>query len=77
MKDNTSSTSRIRRHLMFTLTEMKKEERLLSGRDIMVQTRDGESSILTQRDPGKELLDTTVNGASISTEHSTLDQDFQ
>jgi hypothetical protein len=77
MKDNTSSTSRIRKHLMFTQTEMKKEERLLYGRDIMVQTRDGESSILIQRVLRKELLDTTVNGVSISTEHSTLDQDFQ
>jgi hypothetical protein len=41
MKDNTSSTSKARKHLMFTQTKMKKEERLLSGEDIMVQTKDG------------------------------------
>jgi hypothetical protein len=77
MKDNTSSTSRTRKLLIFMETKMKKEERSKCGRDIMAPTRDGESSILTQRVLRKRLLDGTLNGVSISIDYSTLDQDSQ
>jgi hypothetical protein len=46
---------------MFMETEMKKEERLLSGRSTMDTTRDGLSSILI-RLLRKQLLDTAENG---------------
>jgi hypothetical protein len=42
MKDNTSSTYKTEKLLMFTQIEMKKEERSLSGRDTTVTTRDGQ-----------------------------------
>jgi hypothetical protein len=77
MKDNTSSTSRTRKLLIFMETKMKKEERSKYGRDIMAPTRDGESSILTQRVLRKRPLDGTLNGVSISIDFSTLDQDSQ
>jgi hypothetical protein len=63
--------------LMYMEAKMKKVERLSSGESTMVITRDGQSSILTQRVPRKLPLDTTKSGATISTDYSTLDQDSQ
>jgi hypothetical protein len=70
MKACTSSTSKTERLLTFTETEMKKEERSLSGEDITVTTRDGRLSILI-RLPRNQLLDTAKNGVCISTDSST------
>jgi hypothetical protein len=55
---------------------MLKDKRLSSGRSTMDSTRDGELSILIKL-PRKELLDLIENMDSISTEHSTSDQDSQ
>jgi hypothetical protein len=76
MKATTSSTSKTEKHLMFTETEMKKEERLLCGESTMVITRDGQSSILIKL-LRKLLQDTAKNGVCGSAEHSISDQDFQ
>jgi hypothetical protein len=76
MKDNTSSTSTTRRHLMSMEEKMKKQERSLSGEDTTEPIRDGESSILIKL-LRNQKLDTAKNGASISTDYSTSDQDFQ
>jgi hypothetical protein len=61
---------------MFIKTKMLKDNKLLSGTDTMVLTKDGELSILTKH-PKKDLLDMTENTDSISIEHSTSDQDSQ
>jgi len=60
---------------MFTVVKMKKVDKSLSGTNIMVQTRDGRSSILTKlkKYRTKDSMRTSV---SISTDHSTSDQDF-
>jgi len=57
-------------------TRILKDKKLLSGRDIMAGTRDGELSILTNQRK-KLLRDMIENMDSTSTEHSTSDQDFQ
>jgi hypothetical protein len=61
---------------MFSNQRIMKVKRLLSGRDIMALTRDGELSTLINLSR-KELLDLTKNTDSTSTEHSTSDQDSQ
>jgi hypothetical protein len=61
---------------MFSKERMLKDKRLLSGRDIMVLTKDGELSILTKL-PRKEEVDSTLNTDSTSTELSISDQDSQ
>jgi hypothetical protein len=76
MKVDNSSISTTRKLLMYMVTEMKKQERSLSGEDTMVQTRDGQLSILIRLLRNK-LLDTPKNGATISADHSISDQDFQ
>jgi hypothetical protein len=76
IKVNTLSIQKPRRHLMSIKQRMLKDKRLLSGRDIMVLTKDGELSTLINLSR-KELLDMTKNSDSISTEHSTSDQDSQ
>jgi hypothetical protein len=48
MRTSNSSTGPTRRYLIFTVEEMKKEERSLSGTTTENQTRDGTSSILTK-----------------------------
>jgi hypothetical protein len=55
---------------------MLKDNKLLSGRDIMAGTKDGQLSTQTNQ-PRRELLDMIKNTDSISTEHSTSDLDFQ
>jgi len=76
MKDNSSPTSRTTRYSMSQETEILKCKMFMLGRDMEVQTRDGESSMLTNK-RDKEEKDSTVTSDSISTEHSTSDQDFQ
>jgi hypothetical protein len=76
MKDNTSSTSKTRRQSMSIKERMLKDKRLLSGRDTTEPIRDGESSILIKLLRNQQM-DTAKNGASISTDYSTSDQDFQ
>jgi hypothetical protein len=73
---NTSSIQTTRRHLMFSKERILKDKKSLSGRDIMVLTKDGELSTLINLSR-KELLDLTKNSDSISIEHSTSDQDSQ
>jgi len=75
-EESTSLTSRTIRHLMSIKERMLKDNRLLHGKSIMAGTRDGELSMLTKLlrlDP----RDMTVNGASISIDHYSSDQDFQ
>ena len=59
------------RSWMFMVVEMLKDKMLLSGRDTMEQTKDGQLSMLIPlRDQEPQvLMDTSV---SISTDHSTL-----
>jgi hypothetical protein len=76
MKDNTSSTFKARKPSMSMETETPKETKLLSGEDTMVQIRDGLLPILIKL-LRKQPLDTRANGASISADHSTSDQDSQ
>jgi hypothetical protein len=71
----TSSISITKRLLMSTKTRILKVKRLLSGRDIMAGTRDGESCILTNQ-RRKDRVDLTENTDCISTDHSISDQDF-
>jgi hypothetical protein len=72
----TSLTSTTRRLLMSTKTRILKDKRLLYGRDIMVGTKDGESSILTKQ-PRKEHQDSIKSMDCTSTDHSSSDPDFQ
>jgi hypothetical protein len=61
---------------MFQETKMLKVKRLLSGRDIMDGTRDGELSILTKH-PRNKPRAITADSVSTLTDHSISDQDFQ
>jgi hypothetical protein len=57
---------------------MLKDNKLLSGEDTMAGTKDGELPILMVKITRRKLLrDMIENTDSISTEHSTSDQDFQ
>jgi hypothetical protein len=47
-EETTLSTFRTRRFLMYPVEKIKKDKKLLSGRDTTVLTRDGESSMLTK-----------------------------
>jgi hypothetical protein len=76
MKVVNSSTSTTRNHLMYMVEKMLKAKRFKFGRDTMVLTKDGESSILI-RLPRKQLLDTAENGVCISTDCSISDPDSQ
>jgi hypothetical protein len=76
MKAVNSLTSQTRKLLMFSETEMPKDKRLSFIEDIAVLTKDGPLSMLIKQ-RRRELLDTAENGASISTDCSTSDQDFQ
>jgi hypothetical protein len=62
---NISSISRTKRLLMSIKTRMLKDKRLLSGRNIMDSTRDGELFTLTNQ-PRKEHQDGIENMDSIS-----------
>jgi hypothetical protein len=56
--------------------ETQKDKTLLPITDITEEIRDGPLSTLTN--PRRnQLQDIAANGASISTDYSTLDQDFQ
>jgi hypothetical protein len=61
----TSSISITKRLLMSTKTRILKVKRLLSGRDTMVLTKDGELFMLTNQ-PKKDLKDGMLNMDSIS-----------
>jgi hypothetical protein len=56
--------------------KMPKAKTVLLGEDTVEETRDGLSPILTKQRKS-QLRDIPPNGASISIDHSTLDQDFQ
>jgi hypothetical protein len=64
---------------MLLVVKMKKAKQLLSTTRmetrITMPTKDGRLFILTRPQPS-ELRDSTRNSASISTDHSILDQDF-
>jgi hypothetical protein len=76
MKDNTSSISTTRRQSMSIKERMLKDKRLLSGRDTMDSTKDGELSILTRRVRAQPRV-TTENSDSTLEDHSTSDQDSE
>jgi hypothetical protein len=76
MKDNSLPTSKITRYSMSLETKIEKDKTFIFGRDMVVETRDGVLSILTKL-LRKEVRDGTVNMDSISTDHSTSDQDSQ
>jgi hypothetical protein len=76
MKEDSSRIFKTERSLMFMETEMKKEEMSLSGRDMEVPTRDGESSMLTKQERPKPR-DLTETSDSTSIDHSTSDQECQ
>jgi hypothetical protein len=65
IEENTSSTSKTRRLLMFTKVRIKKDKRLSCGRDTTDGTKDGELSMKTSI-PRSEEKDTTSNSDSIS-----------
>jgi hypothetical protein len=76
MKDKDSRTFKTERFLMFTETMTKKEERLSSTEDIMVQIKDGLLPILIVRlHQRNQPLDTAKNGVCISTDYSTSDKE--
>jgi len=76
MLANNSSTSKTKKHLMFRVQKMLKDK-LLSFMDHTTRsTKDGELSILINP-KRSQLKDSTRNSDSISTDHSTLSQDFQ
>jgi hypothetical protein len=72
----TSSTFRTERFLMLREAVIQKDKKFLSGTDTTEPTRDGESSILIKLERTEPRV-TTTNGASISADHSTSDQDSQ
>jgi hypothetical protein len=76
MKDNTSLTFKTRRHLMSIKERMLKDKKSLSTRNITELTRDGELFILIKllRNQKPDIIQ---NSDSISTDHSTSDQDSQ
>jgi hypothetical protein len=76
MKDNSSTTSKIRRYSMSLETKTEKDKTFMPGRDMVELTRDGELSILTKLER-KERRDITLNMDSTLEEHSTSDQDSQ
>jgi len=71
-----SSTSRTKRYLMLKEEEMQKLNQLLSGIAIKERTRDGKLSMLRMLE-SLRLRDSMKNSASISTDHSTSDQECQ
>jgi hypothetical protein len=75
MKMNTSSTGTTRSALTCTQEEMKKQDKLSPGIDIMERTRDGKSSTLMmpRRFKVKDFMKTSD---STSIDHSTSDPDF-
>jgi hypothetical protein len=72
----TSLTSITRRYLMSSKTRMLKDKNVLSGRDTMAGTRDGELSMLIKL-PRLDPRDMTVNMDSILIDQCSSDQDFQ
>jgi hypothetical protein len=75
-EESTSLTSITRRQLMSIKIRILKDNKLLSGRNIMAGTRDGESCMLTKH-PRLDPRDMTVNMDSISIDHCSGDQDSQ
>jgi hypothetical protein len=75
-EETTLSIFRTRRFLMFSVEKMPKDKKLSSGEDTTEPTRDGELSTLTEPVKNKPEV-TTETLASMSTEHSISDQDFQ
>jgi hypothetical protein len=74
MKVNNSSTSEMEEHLMSQVVEMKKDNLLLLGRDMVARTRNGRLSTLMKL--RKELQrDLIRTGVSTLTDHSTSDQE--
>jgi hypothetical protein len=76
MRIHSSQTGITTRYLMFQEEKILKDKPFGSGRNTEEPTRDGQFSMLT-RHQRQRLKDSTKNSASISTDHSTSDQDFQ
>jgi hypothetical protein len=76
MKEASSQMLRTTESLMFTKERILNTKQLLCGRDTVRLTRNGRSSILTKLSKLK-LRDLTKSSVSISTDHSTSDQDSQ
>jgi hypothetical protein len=76
MKDNTSPISQTERSSISQETKIEKDKMFISGRDMVVQIRDGELSILINQ-PRKRLREFSETSDSMSADHSTSDLDFQ
>jgi hypothetical protein len=76
MPTTNSSIGRTTRHLMSQEAEMLKVKKLSFGATTAKPTRNGTLSISIKTRASK-VKDSTKNGASISTDHSTSDQDSQ
>jgi hypothetical protein len=76
MKDNTSPISQTERSSISQETKTEKDKMFISGRDMVVQIRDGELSILINQ-PRKRLREFSETSDSMSADHSTSDLDFQ
>lgn len=74
MKVRISRMFKIKSALMFQETRTKKREMLSPGSATMVLTRNGGFPILSKK---KRKQDLTATGASSSTSHSGLSQDYQ
>jgi len=71
MKESTSSTSKMEKHLMSQEEKMKKDNLLSFGVSMVETTRDGKSSILTKLE--RLLIKVlTKNSDSMSIDHSIL-----
>jgi hypothetical protein len=75
-KVSTSATSKIKEFLILKEERIKKVKTLLSTRDIMVLTRDGRLSILTNPRMS-QLRDSTKSSVCTSADHSILYPDSQ
>jgi hypothetical protein len=76
MKENSSQTSRITESLMSNKEKMLNINKFSYGRDTEKPTRDGPFNILIKQSQLRPR-DLMKNSVSISTDHSTSDQDFQ
>ena len=75
MKENTSSTGRVRKLLMSVVAKILKDNQLSSGVSTMETTRNGKFSILIKIRDHKRR-DLTKKLDSTATDHSTWYQDF-
>jgi len=76
MKESNLSIGITERHLMFQVEKILKDKQFGYGRSILMPIRDGKFSILTKHQRFQRK-DSTKSMDSISTDHSTSNQDFQ